>query len=170
MSPDAVARVALLTLLLPLFLGVAVRQMVPDFARDVAKPLGFVATLLLLVSGVALLLKLAPAAVSLIGDGTLVAMIAFVLIGLTVGHFLGGPAAEDRSALALATASRHPGIAIAIAHVNFPGEPLVPAAVVLYMVVSSIVSTPYVKRSLRSVRRSPKPAMRAGGAGVRVPR
>jgi len=40
----------------------------------------------------------------------------FVAIGLAVGHLLGGPAREDRSVLALATASRHPGVALAVAH------------------------------------------------------
>jgi len=48
--------------------------------------------------------------------------------------------------LALATATRHPGIAIAIAiaHINFPNEQAVPAAVVIYLVVSAVLSVPYL--------------------------
>jgi len=47
--------------------------------------------------------------------------------------------------LALCTASRHPGIAIAIAAANFPDQKRVPAAVLLYLIVNGILSGPYLK-------------------------
>jgi BASS family bile acid:Na+ symporter len=42
--------------------------------------------------------------------------------------------------LALATTSRHPAIAIAIAHANFPQQKLAVPAIVLYLIVSGIVT------------------------------
>jgi BASS family bile acid:Na+ symporter len=38
---------------------------------------------------------------------------------------------------------RHPGVALAIARLNFPEEPLVPAAVALFLLVNVIVTLPY---------------------------
>ena len=73
-----------------------------------------------------------------------VAIVAFSLAGLAAGHLLGGPDPDDRVVLALATASRHPGVALAIASANFPGQKLVPVAVLLYLIVSAIVSIPYL--------------------------
>jgi BASS family bile acid:Na+ symporter len=64
---------------------------------------------------------------------------------------IGGPPAGERSVLALATASRHPGVALGITQLVFPGEKAVTAAVLLYLIVSVLVTAPYVawrKKSL----------------------
>jgi len=72
-----------------------------------------------------------------------VAIAAFILGGLLIGHFMGGPKPENRAGLAMATASRHPGIAIALAVANFPEEKLAISAVLLYLLVNILVSIPY---------------------------
>jgi BASS family bile acid:Na+ symporter len=82
---------------------------------------------------------------ALIGNGRVLAILAFVVIGLGAGQMLGGPDAEDRTVLALATACRHPGVALAITSTNFPEEKLMTGAVLLYLLVSAIVSFPYLK-------------------------
>jgi len=43
--------------------------------------------------------------------------------------------------LSLATASRHPALAVAIAHANFPDQKLVGPLVVIYLIVSGVVTT-----------------------------
>jgi bile acid:Na+ symporter, BASS family len=169
MSAGAVARMVVITILLPLFLGITVRRLAPGLAGKTARPLGLVASVLLVSSVVPLVVSLWSAMTSLIGDGTLLAMIAFVVAGLAVGHSLGGPARADRSVLALACTSRHPAIAVAIAHVNFPGQKLVPAAIVLYLLLSAIVVTPYLKWIRRPERRATKPITAVATAGVRSP-
>ena len=73
------------------------------------------------------------------------ALAAFVLVGLAVGHFLGGPGEDDRTVLAIATASRHPGMAIAVATASFPEQKLVTPAVIMYLIVCGLVSLPYVR-------------------------
>ncbi len=52
-------------------------------------------------------------------------------------HLLGGPDPDDRTALALATASRHPGVALLIPTGNFPNQKLVAPAMVLYLIVGA---------------------------------
>lgn len=80
-----------------------------------------------------------------IGISAVVATIAaFVLLGLAVGHLLGGPDAHDRAVLALATATRHPGIALAIGATNFPEQKAVLPAILLYVVLGAILTLPYV--------------------------
>ena len=80
---------------------------------------------------------------ALTGNGPVTALAAFVVVGLAAGHCLGGLDSDDRPVLALATACRHPGVAIAIAVAVFPEEKAVLlAAVLLYMVVSGLVSIP----------------------------
>ena len=82
---------------------------------------------------------------ALLGDGTLLAILLFLALGLLVGHLLGGPTPGGRSVLALATASRHPGVALAIAQIIFPAEQSVTAALLLYLVTSMVVTAPYVR-------------------------
>jgi len=65
-------------------------------------------------------------------------------VGLVVGHLLGGPDPNNRTILALATATRHPGVALVIAAGNFPGQKLVLPALLLYLIVCSLASAPYV--------------------------
>ncbi len=65
-----------------------------------------------------LALRAMPAA---IGIGTLLAVVAIAVFGLAVGHLLGGPNEGNHGALAVATAARHPGVAIGLAAVSFPG-------------------------------------------------
>ena len=71
-------------------------------------------------------------------------MLAGQLVGLAAGHLLGGPDSQQRPVLALSTATRHPGIAIAIAAVNFPDQKLAPAAMLMYLLVSAVVAKPYL--------------------------
>jgi bile acid:Na+ symporter, BASS family len=151
-----VTSLVLLTVLAPMVSGIAIRKLAPNFAGQVARPLAVVATLLLIVTVLPIVIFERKAILSLIGDGTLIAMAIFVLVGLVSGHFLGGPVPENRTVLAFSTATRHPGIAIALAHANFPQQKLALAAVGLYLIVNAIVSLPYMlwtKRQRAALRK-----------------
>ena len=81
----------------------------------------------------------------MIGHGVLVVLALFTLVGVAIGHFLGGPNPDDRTVLALATGIRHPGLAMAIASVNFPDQKVaVLAVVVCHVIVGLILSIPYL--------------------------
>ena len=80
---------------------------------------------------------------SLIGSGAALSIAMVVVIAIAAGHWLGGPDPDERSTLALASAMRHPGIAMAIASLNVPEEPRVPAAVILYLLIAAIATSVY---------------------------
>ena len=143
MTFASVAALVFITIILPLALGIAVHALAPVAADRLVNPIAKIASIALLLSAVVILFSGAPAIWELTGNGTLVAIAAFVLVGLLIGHFVGGPKPENRTGLALATASRHPGIAIALAVANFPEEKLAISAVLLYLLVNILVSIPY---------------------------
>jgi len=140
MSALKIATIVFMTALMPLLAGIALRAIASSLADRVAKPIGTIAGVLMILGVVPVLFGSMRTILSLFGDGTLLSLAAFALIGYVVGHVLGGPDPEDRSVLALATASRHPAIALAIAHANFPGQKLAAPAVLLYLIVSGVVT------------------------------
>jgi BASS family bile acid:Na+ symporter len=143
MSMLSIAALAVTTILLPLTIGMALRKLLPSLAARAAHPLSTGAFALLVVGFLLMLFGSRGAILSLIGKGTIAAFVAFTLLGLAVGHLLGRQEGDSRRVLALATATRHPGVALAIAHANRPGEQLAPAAV-LFLLVNAVVSAAYV--------------------------
>jgi BASS family bile acid:Na+ symporter len=71
-------------------------------------------------------------------------MLVFVVVGLIAGHLLGRPQEDHETVLAVATGARHPAIALAIARGNFPDEPDLVAALLLYLLVSAAVGAAYM--------------------------
>ena len=145
MSPAAVAKVVVVMTLLPLTAGVIVRTFAPGIADRLNRPTTLVGTVLLVFGAGALLAGAMPVIVSLIDGQTLLAISAFVVAGVAVGHVLGGPEPENATVLALSTASRHPAIALAVAKVNFPNEPYLGATILLYLLVLTVITVPYVR-------------------------
>ncbi len=157
MGPAAVLALVFWSLFLPLLAGIMVRKASPALAQRVAGRIGTIAFAVLVLGVIPILVRVWPAMVSLVGNGTLLAMVLLVVVGLAAGHLLGGPDPEDRTVLALSTASRHPAIAIAIAQANFPDQKLAPAAVLLYVLVSVIAAMPYLKWAKRRHAAAPVP-------------
>jgi BASS family bile acid:Na+ symporter len=144
-DPLKIARIVALTVLGPFALGLIISYLRPALAERVSPLADKVGILLLVVACVPILIKMWPAMMSLIGDGTLLAIVAFVVVGLAVGHLLGGPKPADRVVLALATAMRHPGVALVIAAGTAAGDKVVAPGLLLYLLVGTIVSIPYVQ-------------------------
>jgi bile acid:Na+ symporter, BASS family len=143
-APMGIARVVALTALVPFAIGLFIHRANPTLAVRISPIASKVGMALLVVAVVPVFIKEWPSMMSLIGDGTLLAFIAFTVVGLAVGHWLGGPNPNTRTVLALATATRHPGVALIIANANFPDAKLVAPAVLLYLLVSAVASVPYV--------------------------
>ncbi len=143
MSPVAVARVMLVMLVGPVAIGVAVRKWWPHFAERYADPIGKLALGLLGLGSLVVLPGAIPAMWASVGDGTVRALAIFVIIGLVVGHVLGGPDPDRASVLALSTACRHPILAMTIAATNFTEERF-SAVIILYLLVNIVLSIPYI--------------------------
>jgi len=98
----------------------------------------------LLLGAVVLLIVHGRAILGVIGQGTLVVTLAVVAFGLLVGHLLGGPDPGNRGALASATVSRHPAIALLLASGAFPEhEATVIGTVLLYLLAALSLAVPY---------------------------
>jgi bile acid:Na+ symporter, BASS family len=143
--PTMVVWLVAVTVLVPLLAGTFVRRLAPALAERLASPLNTFATILLVLTCLVLLLHSWKVGLPLIGNGHVLVIAVFVVVGLIVGHLLGGPEPEHRVVLALSTASRHPGVAMAIATGTSPDAKLVIGAILLYLVVNTILSIPYVK-------------------------
>jgi BASS family bile acid:Na+ symporter len=150
MPPLAVAALVLRTVLVPLLIGIIVRRLAPLRAAGAIKPLSIWSSVLLLLGVVLVLFASARAIFSLIGNGTLLVLAGFVLIGLVVGYVFAGPEPEKKYVLALATSCRHPGLAVAIATANFPNQKLATPAIVLYLIVSGVITGIVISRRKRT--------------------
>ena len=155
LDPWAVEIMLVVTIGLPLALGMGIGK-----ARPAAAPrLAFLAdrggTWVLAAGGLVLVLARWREMLGVVGRGTLVVSVLVIGFGLLVGHVLGGPGNAKRGALASATVSRHPGVALLLATGAMPEEaPAVVGAVLLYLVASMLVPIPYerwLKRGLPTV-------------------
>lgn len=142
MDAIAVASVVGLSVGLPLLVGIVLRALVPSAAR-VAARLSHLGTVLLAAGLLPVLVHALPGMWALIGGGSVWFIAILVVASVTCGHLLGGPSPAERTPLAIACAMRHPGVALAIARLNFPDEPLVPAAVLLYVLLAGLATTVY---------------------------
>src|SRR5262245_1132214 len=149
-TPATVAKIVGISILAPLAAGVIVRHFAPSVADRIAGPLSIAANVLLLAACVPVLIAEWRHILSLIGNFTLVAIVAYVLVGLAVGHLLGGPDPDTRTVLALSTATRHPAIAMAILHDAPVDQKTALAAVLLVVLVGVIAAWPYVRWRARS--------------------
>ena len=152
---DPALSLVLSSILVPLFVGVTVKTLAPTLADRVAEPMSKVATLLLVVAALPLLVQLGPAMWGLVGGLTVVAFTLFAVIGVAVGHVLGNDNPDFQVVLAVSTASRHPALAAAVATAVMPSMEGILPAVVLYLLISLLVTGVYLSRRKESDAEEP---------------
>jgi len=136
----SIAALVFITILVPLLVGIAVRAKAPAFAKRMAKPLGKIALVLLILGMLPILFRSTRMILSLIGNGTLLSFSGFVIVGYIIGYLLEKPQPENRPILALANVARHPAIAAVVAHANFPQLKSVFPSVLLYVLVNAVIT------------------------------
>ena len=162
-GPWQVARLIGATILIPLSVGLLAQRLAPRWADRVAPWASGLGTILLVATVTIVLVKTWPVMATFPGSALLV-MVVTAATGLVAGHCLGGPDPSDRAILAVASAMRHPGIALAIATANVPEEPLLVAAILLYVMISLAMTSLYgatVRRRLTSMPRQGWPRVRS---------
>jgi BASS family bile acid:Na+ symporter len=152
-SAAKIAQIVAMTILIPVLLGIALRVFRPAMATRAARPVARIGLLLLVVCVVALLIRVWPLLWSFVGNGTVLILALIALAGTAVGHLLGGPDPQHRAVLALSTSARHPGVAITVATSALPEGRLALGAVLLYVVVVTLVTIPYVMWAKARARR-----------------
>lgn len=144
-DPTTIAWIVATLIIVPLLLGMALRRFAADFAKRIEHPVSLLSMIVLGIVGLLIVVSSARAMLGQIGDGVLVLTAAFVIVGLAAGHLLGGPDPRERTDLALAAASRHPGIALAVSQMIFPGDRASTALVAIALIVNIVIGLPYVK-------------------------
>jgi BASS family bile acid:Na+ symporter len=139
-SAAAVLGTLLVTQLLPLCVGMAVRQWLPAVAHRLQRPANLVSKALnlavvglILAAQFRLFLEIRPRAY--------VGMLALLLLSWAAGWLLGGPSAAHRRTMTLTTSLRNVGVGLVIATGAFAGTAAVTAALVygLFEVAGSLL-------------------------------
>ena len=141
-NPWAVARLIAKAFLAPLVLGVLLRWPLPGVADRLSDWCLVVGNALLAASGLTLLVLRGPLLIAA-GWVPLAALGGMTLVSLAIGHALGGPDPDDRTALAVSCATRHVGIAM-LAASTVPG-PRALTLVLAYLLATLAVSIPYLR-------------------------
>jgi BASS family bile acid:Na+ symporter len=129
------------TFLLPIMIGMGARVIFPAWSERLSDRLLMIAGVVLAASAILLLVVHREHLAGLTWPGML-ALVALMIFALLIGHVLGGPNPDDRTALAIACASRHVGVALIVA-TEFVGVQTV-VLVIAYFVTALIVSSIYL--------------------------
>jgi BASS family bile acid:Na+ symporter len=133
-NPWDLAKSLIVTMLVPIVLGLLYRSHSPESAQQWAplmNKVSGIALLIMLVTGLGLNLS---NIIDLIGSWGFLALILFVVGSLLIGMLLGGRDPAVRSVLGLGTAQRNVAAAILVASLNFPGTMTLP-----FVLVASII-------------------------------
>ena len=142
-SPMAVAQVVAMTVFAPLVVGMLFRYFWPGAAGRIAKPLGKLGGIGILIALLGITV-LNFSGLRELGPLSYLVIAGLCIVSLAIGHILGGPEPGDRVALAVASASRYAGVAALIAQLNFHASK---AAVIIaaYYLTINIAMIPYMK-------------------------
>ncbi|MFZ4688497.1 MAG: hypothetical protein ACOYLS_04610 [Polymorphobacter sp.] len=154
-DPFAMSKLLIITVAAPLAIGMALGRYFAAHRNAIAHWAGLIGTIALLVGAVPLLLATWQSMWALVGGGVLLVIMAIIGFALLVGHLLGGPDEGNRGALAVASAARHPGVAIALSVGIFPNfSAEITGAVLLFLLANVVLTLPYVKWRHRVVARA----------------
>jgi bile acid:Na+ symporter, BASS family len=128
-------------ILLPIAVGMLLHVLAPSTCERLSDPLIRFASLALVVSGIVLLAVEWKLLLDIGWRGVL-ALSSLLIVALAIGHWLGGPDADDRKALAIACATRHVGIAVVVAS-QFVGA-RTSVLIVAYFLTAIVISNIYL--------------------------
>jgi len=141
-SPLPLARQVFVAQFLPLSLGMLARRFFKapaEWAEPRLRKLGGILLVVLLV------LALIDIWEVVLGAGLRVtlAIVTATFLALVVGHLMGGPEPATRTAIAISSAARNPGLALLVATLN-RAPPAITATVLAYFVIAALTLIPYV--------------------------
>jgi len=139
LDPRAMVMVLLATVVFPLGLGIGLARLFPRSSPRLGAVADRVGSLVVLLGAVVLLGIHGPKMLALIGEGTVLLILVVIVFGLLFGELLGGPDRSIRGALASATVSRHPAIALLLASGAFPQQQATVIGTVLIYLLASIL-------------------------------
>ena len=157
----AVAAVLMTTFLLPLGIGMVARAVLgPARAVRIGELAGDAGDIVLGIL-VLLIVVAQRATVFPLLWQSVVVIALFAAGALAIGHLLGGPDPRERTSLAIATVTRHPGLALLMASANFRMTQEMPLAVVAFVLGTALATIPYTIWRRRVLSGAPSAAFGA---------
>ena len=144
-SSAGIAKTLAITVVIPLIIGLVAQKVLGERSERVARVMAKLSMVMLVIGVLVVFVMIAPGMWALVGHGTLIALAAMVVIGLLAGYALGGPLPGNRSALALATSMRHPGVALGVIATAFPDAHPPLMAIIIFTLLNVIISIPFLK-------------------------
>jgi BASS family bile acid:Na+ symporter len=142
-SPGELARQVFAAQLLPLSLGILTRRFASPRAIAWLEPkLARFANILLVALTILVVIDVWGAVVDA-GPKIALAIAIITVLALAVGHWLGGPDPRTRTAVAISSAMRNPGLALLVATLN-DAPPALGATILAYLMVSAFTVIAYV--------------------------
>jgi len=136
-NPWDIVKPLLLLLLLPLGIGLLIRQRYEEFAKNAAKLLNSVTTVSLLALLFLFFIVYWDEILSTFGTGAILFSVFFIAIALVAGYLI-SPTAGARRVSSLGTAQRNISVGILVAAVNFADKPLVGVTVLIVSLVGLV--------------------------------
>lgn len=127
----------LLTVFLPLSVGLAIHEFAPRLAARLLRPVN-VSSLVILLALVVLIFVEQYDALAALGPLVFAVMFLCTEGALAIGYALGGPGRDTRRALGLGTSVRNMGVAMPIATDSFAGTPVVLSVIAYSLVVITL--------------------------------
>ncbi len=140
-APLQIAGAVATTILLPLLAGMALRLCWPAFCERWVDRVIAATGMLLMAMGLAMLLLFGRMLFD-VPARSFAALSGLLLVALIIGHLLGGPDPDQRTALAITCSTRHVGLAVLVA-ASMPG-PYAVLLVTTYLLCSLVVTVPYL--------------------------
>ncbi len=141
-SPHLLARQVFVAQLLPLGLGMLGRSFLTAQAAWLEPKLRRVGSVLLVILLVLALIDIWQVVVDA-GPRVALAIVVATFLALGAGHVLGGPDPATRTATAISSAVRNPGLALLVATMNAASSETI-ATVLAYLVIGALTVIPYV--------------------------
>lgn len=141
-SPVLVVRQVFMAQLLPIGLGLTIRRLAPTLALRSEPIMKRAAAVMLIGFAVLVLVAIWPVVIGAAPRTALAALI-ITLLALTIGHVLGAPDSDTRTAVAVSSALRNPGLALLVTASNrVPRE--VTSTILAYLLCAAVIVTVYV--------------------------
>jgi len=144
-GPYHVAKQIGVSQVLPLGIGLLVRQFLPSWAEAKAGFFEKLANVLLLVIVVVVLVRLSPMLLSFARNElfSIVVMAALVLASMAIGYALAGSDPKEQTTAALVTSMRNPGLALLFAQLYGPSMIGLKIGILAYLLVTVLVQIPF---------------------------